>query len=161
MFYLSVAVQAFCFIGLLIGVSILEENSTVNSRIQPILRDMMRRLVMNSRYEHVAVRLNSIQETIGCCGADGALDYIQYRQPLPSECRDTVTGNPFFHGCVDEITWMLQDKSYWIAGICIALQQSFGLGYLEKKKDLASCQNPEPKELPFYSYIFYYLFEDI
>ncbi|KAI5739176.1 hypothetical protein M8J77_015959 [Diaphorina citri] len=131
MFYLSVAVQAFCFIGLLIGVSILEENSTVNSRIQPILRDMMRRLVMNSRYEHVAVRLNSIQETIGCCGADGALDYIQYRQPLPSECRDTVTGNPFFHGCVDEITWMLQDKSYWIAGICIALSAlQVGIGVL-------------------------------
>lgn len=118
---LSVALQTFSFLLLLIGVSVLEENSTVNSRIQPIIRDMMRHLVMNSRYDNVAVRLNSIQEEIGCCGADGAMDYIHYRQPLPNQCRDTVTGNPFFHGCVDEMTWMLQDKSYWISGVCITL----------------------------------------
>uniref|UniRef100_A0A8D8XP07 Tetraspanin n=1 Tax=Cacopsylla melanoneura TaxID=428564 RepID=A0A8D8XP07_9HEMI len=128
---LSVAVQGLCFLLLLVGVSILEENSTVNSRIQPILRDILRQLIMNSRYETVSVRLNSIQETIGCCGADGATDYIHYRQPLPSECRDTVTGNPFFHGCVDEMTWLLQDKSSWIAGISITLSAlHVGIGVL-------------------------------
>lgn len=43
------------------------------------------------------------------------------RQPLPASCRDTVTGNAFFHGCVDELTWFLEDKSVWIAAIAIAL----------------------------------------
>lgn len=43
------------------------------------------------------------------------------RQPLPASCRDTVSGNAFFHGCVDELTWFLEDKSVWIAGLAIAL----------------------------------------
>lgn len=43
------------------------------------------------------------------------------RQPLPSTCRDTVTGNAFFHGCVDELTWFLEDKSGWVAGLAMAL----------------------------------------
>lgn len=63
--------------------------------------------------------LNRIQ--IGCCGADGSHDYITMRQPLPSTCRDTVTGNAFFHGCVDELTWLLEDKSEWVAGLAMTL----------------------------------------
>lgn len=43
------------------------------------------------------------------------------RQPLPSTCRDTVTGNAFFHGCVDELTWLLEDKSGWVAGLAMTL----------------------------------------
>lgn len=43
------------------------------------------------------------------------------RQPLPATCRDTVTGNAFFHGCVDELTWFLEDKSGWVAGLAMAL----------------------------------------
>lgn len=58
---------------------------------------------------------------IGCCGADGSNDYITMRQPLPSTCRDTVTGNAFFHGCVDELTWLLEDKSGWVAGLAMTL----------------------------------------
>lgn len=43
------------------------------------------------------------------------------RQPLPSTCRDSVTGNAFFHGCVDELTWLLEDKSGWVAGLAMTL----------------------------------------
>lgn len=43
------------------------------------------------------------------------------RQPLPSSCRDSVTGNAYFHGCVDELTWILEDKSSWIAGLAMIL----------------------------------------
>lgn len=43
------------------------------------------------------------------------------RQPLPIECRDTVTGNAFFNGCVDELTWFLEDKSAWAAGMAMSL----------------------------------------
>lgn len=58
---------------------------------------------------------------IGCCGADGPVDYLTWRKPLPSECRDTVTGNAFFHGCVDELTWFLEDKSAWLAGVAMTV----------------------------------------
>jgi hypothetical protein len=43
------------------------------------------------------------------------------RQPLPIECRDTVTGNAFFNGCVNEMTWYLEDKSAWAAGMAMAV----------------------------------------
>lgn len=42
------------------------------------------------------------------------------RQPLPSSCRDTVTGNAFFYGCTDELTWLIEDKSGWIAGLAMS-----------------------------------------
>lgn len=56
----------------------------------------------------------------GCCGADGPNDYMNLRKPLPSECRDTVTGNAFYYGCVEELTWYLEEKSGWLAGIAMA-----------------------------------------
>jgi hypothetical protein len=56
---------------------------------------------------------------IGCCGADGPMDYLQLLKPLPTECRDTVTGNAFFHGCVDELTWFLEDRAGWLSGLVL------------------------------------------
>lgn len=56
-----------------------------------------------------------------CCGADGPNDYIVLRQPLPIECRDTVTGHAFSNGCVDEMTWYLEDKSIWAAAMAMSL----------------------------------------
>jgi hypothetical protein len=58
---------------------------------------------------------------IGCCGADGPNDYLQLLKPLPTECRDTVTGNAFFYGCVDELTWFLEDKSGWLSALALAV----------------------------------------
>lgn len=46
---------------------------------------------------------------------------MDMRQPLPPSCRDTVTGNAFFHGCSEELTWFLEDKSGWVAGIAMAI----------------------------------------
>ena len=43
------------------------------------------------------------------------------RQPLPIECRDTVTGHAFANGCVDELTWYLEDKSIWAAAMAMTL----------------------------------------
>lgn len=58
---------------------------------------------------------------IGCCGAEGSSDYITLRQPLPSACRNTITGNAFYNGCVDELTWLLEDKSAWVASLAMSL----------------------------------------
>lgn len=72
-------------------------------------------------HTHNSLRWASNPIQIGCCGADGSNDYIIMRQPLPSSCRDSVTGNAFFHGCVDELTWLLEDKSGWVAGLAMTL----------------------------------------
>lgn len=42
-------------------------------------------------------------------------------KPLPTECRDTVTGNAFFHGCVEEISWFLEARAGWLAGLALSL----------------------------------------
>jgi hypothetical protein len=58
---------------------------------------------------------------IGCCGADGPNDYLNLLKPLPTECRNTVTGNAFFHGCVDELTWFLEEKAGWLAALALGV----------------------------------------
>lgn len=63
---------------------------------------------------------NNSMFQIGCCGADGPMDFINLNKPLPAECRDSVTGNAYFHGCVDELTWYLEGKTGWLAGIVLA-----------------------------------------
>lgn len=45
---------------------------------------------------------------------------MNMRKPLPAECRDTVTGNAYYYGCVEELTWYLEEKSGWLAGIAMA-----------------------------------------
>lgn len=73
-------------------------------------------------YTHVTLYSHCIWWfQIGCCGADGPNDYLSLRKPLPTECRDTVTGNAFFYGCADEMTWFLEDKSRWTTNIAISI----------------------------------------
>ncbi|KAK3915354.1 Tetraspanin-2A [Frankliniella fusca] len=119
--HLFAGAQALCFVVGLAGSAVLLDYSTYNSHIQPILRRVFRQLIMNSQYEDVSYVLNQVQESVSCCGADGAADYLQLRKPLPSECRDTVTGNAFFYGCVEELTWFLEERAAWVAGIAMTL----------------------------------------
>lgn len=113
--------QILAFILVCAGCAVLMDFSTMNSSVQPIIRETMLRLIMTSEYQTSTVTLRMIQENIGCCGADGPNDYLTLRQPLPRECRDTVTGNAFFYGCTEELTWFLEDKSGWVAGIAMSL----------------------------------------
>lgn len=43
------------------------------------------------------------------------------RQPLPASCRDSVSGNAFYNGCSTELTWFLEDKSVWVAGLAVGI----------------------------------------
>lgn len=113
--------QVICFLLAIFGTAILLEHSTYDSRIQPMIRHTMTRLIMRSEYEPASEWLRLIQESVGCCGADGPNDYLVLRQPLPLECRDTVTGHAFANGCVDEMTWYLEDKSIWAAAMAMSL----------------------------------------
>ncbi|XP_059061980.1 tetraspanin-2A [Achroia grisella] len=116
--YIGTQIAAFVF-GL-VGSCVVLDFSTYDSSIQPIIKDVFLRLIHNPQHEGSKLILRMVQEGIGCCGADGAMDYINYNKPLPSECRDSVTGNAYFHGCVDEMTWYLEGKTGWLAGIVLA-----------------------------------------
>ncbi|XP_069696836.1 tetraspanin-2A [Periplaneta americana] len=116
-----VAVQVLCFILGTAGAAVLLDYSTYDSKLQPLIRDRMRRLISESHNEYASSVLRMVQESIGCCGADGPNDYLQLLKPLPTECRDTVTGNAFFYGCVDEMTWFLEDKSAWLSGLALTV----------------------------------------
>nr|WJM99326.1 tsp-2a [Henosepilachna vigintioctopunctata] len=118
---LYIAIQVLAFLLGLIGSTVLLGNSARDSSFQPMVRESMRNLIMQAHFEPARQSLQLIQENIGCCGADGAKDYLNLNHPLPNECRDTVTGNPFFHGCVDELTWFFEAKCNWAAGIVLAI----------------------------------------
>jgi hypothetical protein len=81
--------------------------------------------VNSPRFWGVKVRPQTTNERlglqIGCCGADGAADYIDLRKPLPAECRDTVTGNAYYYGCVEEFTFVIEEKAGWLAGLAMFL----------------------------------------
>ncbi|XP_067000765.1 tetraspanin-2A [Anabrus simplex] len=113
--------QVLCFIFGLVGSAVLMDYSTYDSEIQPLIRKAMQRLIVDSSSTASVETLSMIQESIGCCGADGPNDYINLYKPLPTECRDTVTGNAFFYGCVDELTWFFEDKSAWLTGLALTL----------------------------------------
>ncbi|XP_039299587.1 tetraspanin-2A [Nilaparvata lugens] len=116
--------QMLCFVVGMIGAAMLKDYSTYKSEIQPVIRRQMLRLISMYPEDYYATNvLKTIQENIGCCGADGANDYIGLKRALPAECRDTVTGNCYFHGCVDELTWTLDERCFW--PIYIAITQCF------------------------------------
>ncbi|XP_060834068.1 tetraspanin-2A [Rhopalosiphum padi] len=117
----NAGVHLFSFFVLLFGSAILLENTSTGSGIVPAIRESMMNLIMQSQNEAATNTLNMIQESIGCCGADGPNDYLALRKALPTECRDTVTGNAFFYGCADEVTWFLEDKSRWTTNIAISI----------------------------------------
>ncbi|XP_033216623.1 tetraspanin-2A [Belonocnema kinseyi] len=119
--YAYIGLQAFCFLFGLAGAAVLLDYSTYDSQIQPIIRKSMTSLIVNSQHDDAAQILRMVQENIGCCGADGPMDYLTLLKPLPTECRDTVTGNAYFHGCVAELTWFLEGRSGWLAGLALSL----------------------------------------
>ncbi|XP_076183753.1 tetraspanin 2A [Ptiloglossa arizonensis] len=116
-----VGLQILCYVLGLVGTAILLDYSTYDSKIQPLIRRSMTALINKYHDERATLILQLIQESIGCCGADGPMDYLNLKKPLPNECRDSVTGNAFFHGCVEEISWFLEGRSGWLAGLALAL----------------------------------------
>jgi len=116
-----IGTQVVGFIFGLAGSAVLLDNSARDSHFQPRIRESMRRLIINAHHEESRQTLAMIQEGIACCGADGASDYLSLQHPLPNECRDTVTGNPFYHGCVDELTWFFEQKCAWVAGLAMTV----------------------------------------
>ena len=119
--YIFAGLQMFCYVLGLVGTCILLDYSTYDSKIQPLIRRSMTALIEKYHDERATFVLRLIQESIGCCGADGPMDYLKLKKPLPNECRNTVTGNAFFHGCVEEISWFLEGRSGWLAGLALAL----------------------------------------
>ncbi|CAB4059370.1 unnamed protein product [Lepeophtheirus salmonis] len=73
------------------------------------LHETFIRLVMRWDEDPRASRImRKIQEYVGCCGADGSDDYIQYFKPVPDECRDRITGVEYSYGCEQQLAWWLE-----------------------------------------------------
>ncbi|GLV35179.1 Tetraspanin 2A [Carabus blaptoides fortunei] len=114
--------QAVGFVCGLSGSAVLLDNSTYESKLQPMIRTSMRNLIMNSgHHDPSRFTLNLVQEHIGCCGSDGSNDYINWNQPVPPTCRDSVTGNAYYHGCVDELTWFFEEKAGWVVALAMTI----------------------------------------
>ncbi|KAH9641859.1 hypothetical protein HF086_011609 [Spodoptera exigua] len=90
--YAYIGSQIATFVLGLVGACVVLDFSTYDSSIQPLIRDVTMRLMNNPQHEGSREILRMVQEGIGCCGADGPMDYINMNKPLPSECRDSVTG---------------------------------------------------------------------
>lgn len=119
--FVFIGTQIFGFIAAVAGSAILLNYSTMHSSLQPLLTVTLNRFVSTSEYAYSSYVLNMIQENIGCCGSTGPWDYWNLHQPLPTSCRDTVTGNAFFIGCVDELTWFFEAKTAWIVALALTL----------------------------------------
>ncbi|XP_061390117.1 tetraspanin-2A [Musca vetustissima] len=119
--FVFIGTQIFGFIIAIVGSALVMQYSTMHSSLQPILQTSLSNFVSTSEQPYSSYVLNMIQENVGCCGASGPWDYLNLRQPLPSSCRDTVSGNAFFNGCVDELTWFFEAKTSWIVAIALGL----------------------------------------
>lgn len=115
-----IGTQVFGFVFTVAGAGVLLDYSTMNSSLQPLLYKSLNRFVSTSEQSYSAYVLNMIQENIGCCGATGPWDYLDLHQPLPSSCRDAISGNAFFNGCVDRLTWFFEEKSAWIVALSLS-----------------------------------------
>uniref|UniRef100_A0A1B6MVH2 Tetraspanin n=1 Tax=Graphocephala atropunctata TaxID=36148 RepID=A0A1B6MVH2_9HEMI len=114
--------QLVLFVVGLLGAAVLLTFTTVGSSIQSDINNSMVNYILwypNSDWANG--RLSEIQENVGCCGGSGPNDYVTRWKPLPTECRDSVTGNAFFYGCMDEVTWYLESRCYWITGLTLLL----------------------------------------
>ncbi|XP_005175341.1 tetraspanin-2A [Musca domestica] len=119
--FVFIGTQIFGFLISIVGSALLMQYSTMHSSLQPLLQTSLSNFVSTSEQPYSSYVLNMIQENVGCCGASGPWDYLNLRQPLPSSCRDTVSGNAFFNGCVDELTWFFEAKTSWIVAIALGL----------------------------------------
>jgi len=119
--FVFIGTQILGFIIAIVGSGILLDYSTMDSSLQPLLYKTLSQFVETSEYDYSRYVLDMIQENIGCCGATGPWDYLDLHQPLPNSCRDAVSGNAFFNGCIDELTWFFESKAAWVVALALAL----------------------------------------
>lgn len=119
---INVLIQLGLFVLGLAGAAVLLDNSTFKSTLHGVIKDIMVDLIrLYPSYGKATYTLQKIQEEVGCCGGSSYEDYIKLQRALPTECRDPVTGNTFFYGCADEISWRLETPATWIAGLVLVL----------------------------------------
>ncbi|XP_043192706.1 tetraspanin-2A-like [Amphibalanus amphitrite] len=117
-----VLLLAVCFVFEMAGAAYTLSNGIYHSKIYPWLQNQLTGMVARYSYDKDARWvLDMIQEYVGCCGGNGSGDYQQWHIPTPNTCRDPIQGNEWANSCSQEITFMLQIKTGWIAGITLFL----------------------------------------
>lgn len=117
-----------CIILEIVGASYMLSNGIRFSKVEIWLRETFLQLIAEFDYDESSRRMmNIIQEWVGCCGADGILDYIQWNKVIPTTCYNPVNGNAWYRagygyvGCVRGFTWYLEPMTGWISGLALSL----------------------------------------
>ncbi|XP_045138141.1 tetraspanin-2A-like [Portunus trituberculatus] len=112
----------------LAGAGYMLANGIRASNIEPWLQTKFLQLIDAFDHDEGSARImNIVQEWVGCCGANGALDYVRWHKVIPSTCYNPVTGNAWYvqsngyMGCVRGFTMYLEKMSGWIAGVALFL----------------------------------------
>lgn len=77
-----------------------EESQVLTSQLYDVLIRMVYKFDTDPRAASV---LKQIMEYVGCCGADGADDFIKVHKPVPWECREPMTGVEYTYGCHQQV----------------------------------------------------------
>ncbi|GAB6027144.1 hypothetical protein CHUAL_013903 [Chamberlinius hualienensis] len=98
---------------LVVGISTAEVDANVSDRMYRMLND----------YNNDDVRwaMDTMQETMECCGVMNSYDYDNVNLPVPDSCRDPTTGNNFEDGCMEAFQEFFNTKSGVIAGLALLI----------------------------------------
>lgn len=117
-----------CFCLELGGGVYMLNNGIRGSHIEGWLSRRFYSLISQIDYDPKSSRImNIIQEWVGCCGAQGLLDYVKWNKVIPYTCYSPITGNAWYvdgfghMGCVRGFTTFLETKAGWIAGVAFIL----------------------------------------
>lgn len=125
-----------CIVLEITGATYLLKNGIRFSAIEVWLKDRFLELISQSDYNDSSKRTMSIiQEWVGCCGADGVYDYVNWNKVIPNTCFDPINGNAWYRpaygyvGCVRGFTFYIESRTGWMAGLalCLAFFQLFAL----------------------------------
>jgi len=125
-----------CIVLELAGASMVISYGKSFSKADVYLRRTFLEMIAASNYDDDSKRiLDNVQNYMGCCGADGIKDYIQWNKVVPDTCFNPINGNAWYipnygyMGCVRGFTLFLKPITSWSSGvaICLALLQVLAL----------------------------------
>lgn len=92
------------------------------SALTPWLEDRFLYLVHEAYYNERSARIVRImEEDLGCCASTGWQNYDDFHKPIPSECRNPLTGNMYVYGCSIIFSDFVEIYMAWLAGMTLLL----------------------------------------
>ncbi|KAL0273035.1 UNVERIFIED_CONTAM: hypothetical protein PYX00_005810 [Menopon gallinae] len=118
---MMIIIDIFIYLFCVIGSAILLNYSTLHSPIQDKIKKAILDLIARPSNSRGYGILQSIQESMACCGANGANDYSVNKHAILPQCRDAVTGSAYIYGCTERLATFLGEKTGWLSGIALLI----------------------------------------